>query len=173
MAMIDNQGRLLGRFNVIDVATLVLLFCIALGVLLVQSGNHRTSGQMVTGEADIEYTVMLYNTRALRTDMLQPGEPLSITIRNRPRGNVEVVSVEWKRRQFPLNMGGGAVKMIDDPTFLNGYDALITVRDHANVTKEGYVTNGVKVKIGMPIDIEGFDYRLGGTIVDLHKVSKS
>ena len=44
------------------------------------------------------------------------------------------------------------------------YDAVVTLIDDAKITKDGAVVGGNKIKIGLPIVLEGFNYRLGGTI---------
>ena len=44
------------------------------------------------------------------------------------------------------------------------YDMIITLIDDAKITKDGAVVGGNKIKIGLPIVLEGFNYRIGGTI---------
>lgn len=164
--LLDEQGRLFGKWNLIDTLVGVTLVLVAAGVVAVQSGWHRTSGQMVSGETDLELTVQLFNVRMQRTDMFEPGKPVALTVRNRPRGNVTLLASQVERRKALAPKGGG-YELVDDPTMSSAYDVTLRLKDHALVTPDGYVSSGVKIKIGMPIDIEGFDYRMSGFMTDI------
>ena len=52
--------------------------------------------------------------------------------------------------------------------FIVGEESFITfvvsLIDEAKITKDGPVVGGNKIKIGLPIVLEGFNYRIGGTI---------
>ena len=164
--LIDDSGRLLGKFNVIDAGIGALLLLATLGIIAVQSGWHQTSGQMIEGEADIEYTVFMRNIKTLNPNLFEPGKTLSMTIRNQPRGAVEIVRVQHAPKKALLANG----QVVDDKADPYGYDYLLTVKDHATITSDGYVTAGVKVKVGMNIEVEGFNYRLPAYIVDIKKL---
>ncbi|MGE0201665.1 MAG: DUF4330 domain-containing protein [Candidatus Melainabacteria bacterium] len=167
-ALIDMQGRLLGRWNVIDFSMLAILFLVALGVVAVQSQWHVTSGEVVKGESDIEYSFFIYNAKTLRPDLFQVGKQLSMTIRNQPRGNVTITAVKMTPKQAIIHgIGPAGFKVIDDPADPYGYNYLVTVRDHAKVTEDGYVVEGIKVKSGMKITVEGFDYQFSANIVSV------
>jgi len=169
-AFIDAQGRLFGRWNVIDFSMLAVLFLVALGVVAVQSQWHVTSGEVVKGESDIEYSFFIYNAKTLRPDLFQVGKPLSMTIRNQPRGNVMIIAVKMTPKQAIIHgTGGKGYQVIDDPADPYGYNYLVTVRDHAKVTEDGYVVEGIKVKTGMKITVEGFDYQLSANIVSVNE----
>ncbi len=165
--LLDSNGRLLGRYNIFDAAFAGLIALVILGILAVQSGWHKTSGETIKGETDIEYTVLLRNLKTLDKNLFVPGNTLSITIRNQPRGEVTIVDAQASPKKLAVPTAGGEVKVVDDPADLYGYDYLIRLKDHALVTEEGYVTEGIKVKIGLPIEVEGFNYRVNGVIADV------
>ena len=163
---IDDSGRLFGKVNVIDFGFLAVVLLAAVGLLAVQSGWHKTSGQMIQGEADIHYTFQLRNVKTLHpNDMFKPGDSLSMTIRNQPRGSVQITDVKMNPKHILIGNG----QLVPDTSDPNGYDYLVTVKDHATVTSDGYVTEGVKVKTGMSIDVESPNYRLSGIIIDVAK----
>lgn len=165
--MMDRSGRLLGRLNVLDGMVLGLLLLVVLGIIAVQSGWHQTSGETIKGETDIEYTVLLRNLKTLQPDLFTPGQKLSITIRNQPRGEVFIVDSKVSPKKLAVPMADGNVKVVDDPADLYGYDYLIRLKDHALLSDGGYVTEGIKVKIGLPIEVEGMNYRVNGVIADI------
>jgi hypothetical protein len=170
MALINKDGKLLGRFNILDSVFAGAVTLGLLGIFLVQSGTHVTSGQMVEGESDIAVTVQIPNLKTLDSKLFEPGKMTAITIRNQPRGEVKIESVDMHPVRMTLANAAGKPLLVDDLSQANGYDYLITLRDHAKVTKEGYVAEGVKVKIGLPIELEGFKYRVYGKIVDVEAV---
>jgi hypothetical protein len=163
----------MARFNPIDTGLVITALLVALGLTASQSGWHKTSGQVVKGETDIQYRVIIRNLKTLRPDMIQAGKTLSITIRNQPRGDVHILDVKQtpKRTLLPTPGSGQGYKVIEDPVDAYGHDYLLTLTDHALVTEDGYVTEGIKVKIGLPIEVEGFDYRVNGSIVDVKATS--
>jgi hypothetical protein len=169
--LINQSGQVFGKINVIDFCSLALAALLTLGLIAAQSGWHQTSGQMIQGEGEIQYTVLIRNLKTLQPDLFQAGKKLSITIRNQPRGEVEIVSVKSTPRRTSFMGPNGQLKTVEDPADPNGYDYLITLRDHALFGHEGYVTEGIKVKIGLSIEVEGKNYRVPGAIVDVREVS--
>lgn len=166
---IDQSGKLFGKINVIDFSGLALALLVALGILAVQSGMHRTSGQMVKGEGDIYYTIYIRNLKTLQPKLFEPNKKLSITIRNQPRGEVSIVDVKQTPKRASFMLPSGALKTVTDPADPYGYDYLITLKDHALYGRDGYVTEGIKVKVGLGIEVEGHDYRVPGAIVDVRQ----
>jgi hypothetical protein len=168
---INQSGKLFGKINIIDFMSLALAVLVTAGMLAVQSGWHRTSGQMIQGEGDIQYTILIRNLKTLQPDLFQPGKKLSITIRNQPRGEVEILNAKFTPRRTSFMGPNGQLKTVEDPADPYGYDYLITLRDHAMFSRDGYVTEGIKVKIGLSIEVEGRNYRVPGTIVDVREVA--
>jgi hypothetical protein len=170
--LIDKAGRLLGKWSLIDIGTLGVLFMVAVGIIGVQSGWVKTSSQVVKGETDIEYTILIRNLKTLQPNLFQVGKTLSITIRNQPRGQVTIVAVSASPKKIILpNAQDGTYHIIEDPIDRFGYDYVIRLKDHAVVTPDGYVTEGIKVKIGLPIEIEGYHYRVGGIIAEVKEAA--
>ena len=44
------------------------------------------------------------------------------------------------------------------------YDVVVTLTDNAKITKDGAVVGGNKIKIGLPITLEGADYKFTGSV---------
>lgn len=170
--LIDQSGKLFGKFNIIDFSGLLLALLITVGVIVTQSGIYRTSGQVVKGEGEINYTVYIRNLKTFQPDLFQPGKKLSITIRNQPRGKLDIVAVKQAPKRSSYILPDGTLKTMEDPADPYGYDYLITLKDHALFTEDGYVTEGIKVKVGLGIEVEGHDYRVSGAIVDVREASE-
>jgi len=171
MPLLDTNGRLFGKFNVLDAGLVLLLAIGALGVFLVQSNLHATSKAMVQGETDIDIRIM-FTLRSEDAQLLKAGEMTNITVRNQPRGEVKILDVHKAPVQVMLAVNGKPTA-VTDTTEKNVQSYWVTLRDHATITKEGYVAEGVKIKVGVPVDLEGFKYFVHGGIVDVRRVAEA
>jgi hypothetical protein len=171
MPLIDAQGRVLGRFNCLDAGLVALLSVSVLGILLVQTGIHATSKNMIEGETDIEIGLYL-RTRTDDPTLFKVGSQPNITIRNQPRGKMLITAVSFSPAKALVPQASG-YKVIDDPQLQHVYDFKLTLKDHALVTPEGFVAEGVKVKVGLPIELEDQTYRLTGGITKVVALTNS
>jgi hypothetical protein len=173
MSIINEQGKLFGRINVIDFIFSSAVVLGVAGVFLVQSGTHVTSGQVVEGESDIVMTIQVPRFTTMDADLFKPGEKTAITVRNQPRGDVLIENVYKSPSRVTMLGSNGKAQAIDDLALGNTYDFTIRLKDHAKITQDGYVTEGVKVKVGLPIELEGFKYRVYGKIVNVEAAKQS
>ncbi len=167
MALVDERGRLFGRVNVVDFVIGIIIVLMVAGVFLVQSGTHITSGQVVEGETDIVTTILIPNLKSMDSELFQAGKMTAITIRNQPRGEVLIQDVKKEPVRMTMMTPNGQPQVIQDIAQQNALDYTLQLKDHAKITKDGYVAGGVKVKVGLPIELEGFKYRVYGKIVDV------
>lgn len=154
---------------------LVLLtgFLGGLGLVMVQGGWHTTASQQVVAEAvPVTYTVVLQRVTSLNPKaMFTLGQMATLTVRNRPRGDVRVtdVAVIPKKVVVPGLLGGkfGQPKWIPDANHPYEADVVLTLADTATQTRQGYVAKGVKIKAGMKVTLEDFDTYEDGVIADV------
>ena len=64
-------------------------------------------------------------------------------------------------------------QVVDDLSSPFSYDFLVTVEDDAKITKDGAVVGGNKIKIGLPVTLEGVDYRLNGVVSNISLSKKA
>jgi hypothetical protein len=102
----------MARFNPIDMGIGLTVVGVLAGVLLTQTGVHKTSAQMISGETDIQYQIVVRNLKTLRPDMIKAGNTLSITIRNQPRGDVPIMAVKHNPKRTLLQAPAKALGMI-------------------------------------------------------------
>src|SRR5574344_342414 len=74
------------------------------------------------------------------------------------------VAYQSKKAMIPSNSTKSPYMLVEDVTQPYQYDFVVTLIDEAKITKDGPVVGGNKIKIGLPIVLEGFNYRIGGTI---------
>lgn len=157
------------RWTLLDTGLLALLGLAGLGVFLVQSGWHQTSAEQISGETDLAITVWIHNATTLEAELFEVGEETHLSVRKQPRGSLEILKVETSPKEVLIPQANG-FKVVEDGLMPNTYDFYITLKDRAMVTTDGYVSNGLKMKIGMPITVEGFSYQLDGRLVKLESL---
>ena len=59
------------------------------------------------------------------------------------------------------------VIVVEDESQPDLYDVVVTLTDTAKITKDGAVVGGNKVKLGLPITLEGADYKFTGSVSDI------
>ena len=143
-----------------------LIVVVAIGALVLL-GKNKFSKSPVEATKKIAFQVMVRGVTI--TDSKLPfkiGDESFITIRNVPYTKLQVVDVVAQTRKtiIPINNTQQPFAVIDDYSQPYQYDLLVTLIDDAKITKDGAVAGGNKVKIGLPIVLEGFNYRIGGTI---------
>ena len=168
--MINQQGRLFGKINLIDLVVLLVVFLFMLGVGLARSGHAGIYKQIRgTGTADFD---LLIRGPIEDPSIFKVGDKPFITIRNQPYAPVLIKAVKVTPMTVTEPFKDG-VKAYPDPSDPLGKNVLITFEDHAQITDSAIVLGGNKIKIGLPIDIEGFKYRLRGTVVDIRLVKQT
>lgn len=174
MPILDEKGRVLGRWNVLDAIMTLGAVVLVGAVLLVQSGTHRTSSAMIEGDTVIEYTVHLSHVDAQHPDnWFKEGEAVDLTVRNRPRGHVNVTQYTFTPRQAIIPSSGGQYVLAPDPNTPHMVEMYVTLRDHVLATKDGFVGNGVKLKQGSHVVLENNNTRIDGVISDLREIKTS
>lgn len=90
-----------------------------------------------------------------------------ITIRNIPHKKITVLDAHAMPRMTIVTDAKGRTTMTQDASAPFLFDCLVTVFDDAKITEDGAVLGGNKLKIGLPIILEGKNYRFGGTVSDI------
>ena len=131
-----------------------------------------TANKQIEAQAAIGFQVFLRGvTLTGNTSPINPGDATFITIRNVPYTNLRVadVIIDTKKAVMPNPRGGkDAFVLVDDASQAFLYDMVVTIVDeNAKITKDGAVLGGNKIKIGLPVTLEGPSYKLNGTVSDV------
>jgi hypothetical protein len=171
--LMTNGEFKLGRLNGFDCACLVVAILCVVGFVLAKAG-HAGVDQAISGTQKIDIDIFFVGLKTEDLDLFKVGEPSSLTIRNvpvTPPMTITKVKHTPKSVAFLAPDGKQAV-MFPDPTNPIAHDFEVTVTDTADVTKDGYVVRGNKLKVGNQVELESFKYRVQGVVVDI-KPSKS
>ena len=152
----------------------IIIIAIIVGILTVK-GIRKTSSNQI--EAETELAIEIYFRGVTISSKNSPfiiGDETFITIRNVPYTKLKIRDVKFDRKKtvVPTNNSKRPYLVIDDVSLPNQYDFLVTVVDNAKITKdkEGAVVGGNKIKIGLPVTLEGADYRFNGVVSNVTPV---
>ena len=175
MPILDRQGRLFGKFSLLDIgAVLVMLFVVA-GIFLSPGNSGRINGQ--DKPQSVEADVIVRGLNVLNPESLlkqfSPGSKLSFVIRNQPAGQVDIKAVRQLDRTLAVTQSDGSVKPMKDPR-PDSYsmDMIVTVTGKGQRTKEGLVLGNTKMKIGSSVEVDQLNYNFNGTVIDIRYLDK-
>jgi hypothetical protein len=171
MAWVDERGRLFGKVSLLDVGAAVVLLVAIVAVLLVpgrQAGSVVQVGQGSAQTIEVDMIVRGISSRSL--DSFEAGSQADLIIRNQPYGQVEVYEIEDVTRTVPLMLPDGTVEQFPDPEAYRR-DLVLRLRGQGRTTESGVVLGNNRVKIGVPLELETFDYNLRGTVMEVRVVT--
>lgn len=94
---------------------------------------------------------------------------VAIVIRNQPHGSVAVKDVVQLQRRLVAVQPNGSVVTAPDPNQLvfGGLDARFVLGGQGRKTGGGVVFGNQNLKIGAPVELEGQNFRVTGTVTGL------
>jgi len=150
---------------------IILAFILALAIgFLTYNHFRQTAANQVEATSKIAFQVYLRGvTITGGFSPVRPGDNTFITIRNVPYTNLKIINVktDTKKAVLPNPKGTPPFILVDDFSQMFMYDIVVTVIDTAKLTKDGPVVGGNKIKIGLPITLEGMDYKFNGTVSNI------
>lgn len=155
--------------KIVDIIIVVgLILAIVVG-LLTAKNFRATAEKQIESKSNIEFEVFLRTVTLTSAECpIKVGDTTFISIRNVPYSDLEIVGVKFQPKQvvLPVKSPKGYVT-VNDASQADTYDITVRVKDVANITKDGAVVGGNKIKIGMPITLEGKVYKITGTVSDI------
>lgn len=130
---------------------------------------RQTADKQIEATSKIYFQVFIRGV-ALTGDVVPvvAGDKTFISIRNVPYSDLDILDVKTERKKTSLPIGNSRnIVIIDDISQANIYDITVSLTDTAKITKDGAVVGGNKIKMGLPITLEGRDYKFNGTVSDL------
>jgi hypothetical protein len=156
------------RLNALDFSILVVLLVALLGFGLARAG-HAGVDKVVKGNTKISIDVYIVGLKSTDTNLFKVGDKSALTVRNQPvYPPMTITNVKsWGKQTAFLAPDGKKAVAMPDPTQPFAHDYVVTVDDEAEVTNDGYVLRGNKVKVGNQVELESFKYRAAGTVLDI------
>ena len=127
---------------------------------------RQTADKRIEATSKIRFQVYVRGVTLTGNDIpMHKDETTFISIRNVPYTDLNIVDVKADRKKIVLpTFNNKKVIVVEDVSQASLYDVIITLEDTAKITKDGAVVGGNKIKIGLPITLEGDDYKLTGIV---------
>jgi Domain of unknown function (DUF4330) len=175
MAILDSQGRLLGKFSILDVGAALVILLVIFGIFF-YPGTAGSVAQVGAVRKAVEVDVVVRGLNAVSPkDLIKEGQKANIVVRKQPSGEAVLKSVKFLPRNTLVPQPDGSVKALPDPrpemAFSN--DMILTLGSNAQVaedraTKERTpVLGGEKVKVGMPLELDGPNYNFTSSVISV------
>ncbi|HEY9851294.1 MAG TPA: DUF4330 domain-containing protein [Leptolyngbyaceae cyanobacterium] len=169
--ILDSQGRLFGKISILDLGAALVILLVILGIFFFP-GTSGSVAQLGVTTKPIEVDLVVRGLSIREPQNLikefQTKQKTNIIIRNQPYANVGIKTVRELPRTVLIPQPDGSVKALPDPRKDNfSTDLLITLAGKAQITENGPVFGNNKVKVGTPIELEGFDYNFNASVIDV------
>jgi hypothetical protein len=160
------------KFSFVDLIIVAgVIIALVVGVITAKH-LRQTADKQIEATSPITFQVFLRGVTVTGEEFpIKENDKTFITIRNVPYTELEVLSsTSQPRKTF-----APATKnvLVPDPTQPAVFDAVITIKDTAKITKDGAVVGGNKIKMGLPVTLEGETYKFNGTISDVRVTSET
>ncbi len=163
--------QFLKKLRPFDYLVIAIVFIIFIVGILTFTGKRATSSNQIETTTNVELEIYLRGVNVTSDEpVFKKGEETFITIRNVPYTKLKIKDVKFNKRKaiIPTINSKKPYIVVDDDTAPFQYDFLVKVNDDAKITKDGdAVLGGNKVKIGLPITLEGAKYKLNGVITNI------
>ncbi len=150
---------------------IVIGVIIALFVGIITAKNFRqTADKQIEATSPITFQVFLRGVTVTgETFPINNNDSTFITIRNVPYTELRVIDVKSEPRKTFSPTSKNI--LVPDPAQPAVYDAIVSISDTAKITRDGAVVGGNKIKMGLPVTLEGQTYKFNGTISDVRVIS--
>lgn len=163
------------KFKAVDLIIVIGIILALLVGFITYKNFRQTASKQIEATSQINFDVFIRGITYTGDNLpIKSGEKTFISIRNVPYSDLQIVSVKTEKRKVVLprlttstNNDNKTVLVVEDPSQSNVYDILVSLTDVAKITKDGAVVGGNKIKIGLPITLEGKDYKFNGTVSNL------
>ena len=161
--------EILKKFKTVDLIIIVgVIIALIVGFFTFKNFRQTASNQ-IEATSKISFQVFIRGVTLTGNAIpLQAKDKTFISIRNVPYSDLDIVAVKAERKKVVLPvLNSKKVMVVEDVSQANMYDITVTLTDTAKITKDGAVVGGNKIKMGLPITLEGKDYKFNGTVSDL------
>lgn len=159
------------KIRIIDIIIILVIIAALFVGFFTYKHFRQTADKQIESTSKIVFQVFLRGVTITGTENpIKPGAETFISIRNVPYSNLKVIDSKINPKQIIIPAHAHAKQpfmLVNDYSQLFMYDIIVTVSDTAKITKDGAVVGGNKIKIGLPITLEGQDYKFNGTVSNI------
>ncbi len=166
-----NSARVRRTLNL----SLIPAIAVTFALIILFSNISATNAQVNIPTKPIEVDLFvdglnLLRPEALLEQSLKSGGKTTLTIDNKPSGQMTIKSVKQLPVTINVTQPDGSVKELPDPSAKFETNLSIALTGKAQMQNAGAVVGESLVKIGSPAKIEGFDYDINATVADVKEI---
>jgi hypothetical protein len=167
-----SQPESTRRWGVVDIGAAAAVLLAAAGVVWspkLSNAVASATGQVVPVTVMVDVRgVPVADPASLMSTVSNEGS-VAIVIRNQPHGSVAVKAVTPLQRMIVALQPDGRVVTAPDPNqqSFSTLDARFELSGQGRKTGGGVVFGNQNLKIGAPVELEGKDFRVTGTVTGL------
>ena len=162
------------KVNLVDIVIIIgVIIALFVGIFTMKH-FRQTADKQIEATSKITFQVFLRGVTVTGEEFpIKENGKTFITIRNVPYTELNVVSVTSSPRltAVPSQRSEKQYILVNDPAQPSIFDAIVTITDTAKITKDGAVVGGNKIKMGLPVTLEGENYKFNGTISDVRVIN--
>lgn len=159
------------RINIVDLVIVVGVIIALMVGFFTAKHLRQTADKQIEATSAITFQVFLRGVTVTGDKFpITNNDKTFITIRNVPYTELSVIDVKSEPRKTFSPTSKNV--LVPDPSQPSVYDAIVTITDIAKITKDGAVVGGNKIKMGLPVTLEGEKYKFNGTISDVRVSSE-
>ena len=160
------------RFSLVDAGAAAAILLAAAGVIWspkLSGAVARATGGLVPVTVMVDVRGVPVADPAALINAARDGGKVAIVIRNQPHGSVPVEQVIPLQRRLAAVLPDGKVVSAPDPNQdqFPSLDARFVLRGEGRKGADGVVFGNQNLKIGAPIELEGTDFRVTGSVTGL------
>lgn len=165
----EKLVEMLKKFKPVDFIIVGGVIVALLVGFLTYKNFRQTAAKQIEATSKISFQVFVRGVTLTGNEIpMKTNDKTFISIRNVPYTDLDIVDVKADRKKIVLPiLNSKKVMIVEDVSQANMYDITVTLTDTAKITKDGAVVGGNKIKIGLPITLEGKNYKFNGTVSDL------
>lgn len=161
------------KFKTVDIIIIACVFIALIVGFITFKGYRQTADKKIEATSNITFKVYMRGVTISGDEIpIKTGDKTFISIRNVPYSDLDIIDVKVDRRKIVLQTPSTkkVVIVVEDPSQPDLFDIVVTLTDKAKITKDGAVVGGNKIKVGLPITLEGANYRFTGSVSDIQVV---
>lgn len=124
----------------------------------------RATGSIQPIQLTVDVRHLVAAESDLLLDSIRDEGGLNFVIRNQPAGRVRVLDVQEVTQKLVAVQPDGRVVSAENPNPSAVIHARFALEADAETGASGVVIGGTKLKIGVPVELEGRLYRLNGVV---------
>ena len=160
------------RFSLVDAGAAAAVLLAAAGVIWspkLSGAVARATGGLVPVTVMVDVRGVPVADPAALINAAREGGKVAIVIRNQPHGSVPLEQVIPLQRRLAAVLPDGKVVSAPDPNQdqFPSLDARFVLRGEGRKGADGVVFGNQNLKIGAPIELEGTDFRVTGSVTGL------